>query len=299
MIYVSSACSSEKKIGDAIQDLVYNGFYNIELSGGTEYYEGYEEELLDLKKKHALNLIVHNYFPPHREDFVLNLASLNEEIYRKSLEHTVKSIELAIKLEAEVLGLHAGFFLDLEVKEVGKVVRGQWLSRKDLAIARFYNAYMQIKKVAKGIELYIENNVYSLSNFQIYGNNTPFMMCSYEDYARGRKNIDFKLLLDVGHLYVSCNTLNLEFSNELRHLISSSDYIHISDNNGLCDENKKLTKDGRIFKELQRYDLSKKVITLEIYEDMDGLKESYGIVVVNLTGKRDINSGYLEYKRSN
>ena len=49
MIYVSSACSSQKKFGDAVQELIDNGFTNIELTGGTEYYDKYEQDLIRLK----------------------------------------------------------------------------------------------------------------------------------------------------------------------------------------------------------------------------------------------------------
>ncbi len=50
MIYVSSACSSQIKIVDAVQELVDNGFNHIELTGGTQYYSQYEQDLIKLKK---------------------------------------------------------------------------------------------------------------------------------------------------------------------------------------------------------------------------------------------------------
>jgi hypothetical protein len=35
MIYISSSCVKHNKISDSIEELVRNGFHNIELSGGT------------------------------------------------------------------------------------------------------------------------------------------------------------------------------------------------------------------------------------------------------------------------
>ena len=104
MIYISSSCVKHIKIKDAVQDLVNNGFKNIELSGGTEYYNGFEDDLLELKNKYNLNYICHNYFPPPKEHFVLNLASLDDEIYNKTFEHLKNAIELSKKLLQTICG---------------------------------------------------------------------------------------------------------------------------------------------------------------------------------------------------
>ena len=117
MIYLSSACSSNKKIGDAIREIARLGFKNIELTGGTQYYDEYETDLLRLQDKYHLNYLVHNYFPPPQEPFVLNLASPNPEIYQKSLQHCYNAIALAKKLGAKQLGFHAGFFIGFEKLE--------------------------------------------------------------------------------------------------------------------------------------------------------------------------------------
>ena len=64
MIYVSSSCVRADKIKDSVLTLVENGFRNIELSGGTNYYDGFDQDLLELKEKFDINFQCHNYFPP-------------------------------------------------------------------------------------------------------------------------------------------------------------------------------------------------------------------------------------------
>jgi len=54
MIYISTSCVKHKKIKVSIQELVDNGYTNIELSGGTEYYDGFENDLLELKEKYGI-----------------------------------------------------------------------------------------------------------------------------------------------------------------------------------------------------------------------------------------------------
>ena len=60
MIYISSSCIPNVKIKDSVQALALNGFKNIELSGGTHYYEGFENDLLEPKHKYNLSYRCHN-----------------------------------------------------------------------------------------------------------------------------------------------------------------------------------------------------------------------------------------------
>src|SRR3989338_3393905 len=120
MLYLSSACVKHEKIKDSVEELAANGFKDIELSGGTKYYPGYEQDLLKLQERYGLNYLVHNYFPPPQEDFILNLASCNEETYQKSLRHCRRAIALSGKLGARKFGLHAGFFIEVKIEEIGK-----------------------------------------------------------------------------------------------------------------------------------------------------------------------------------
>ena len=49
MIYISTSCVKHSKIKDSVEELASNGFKNIELSGGTEYYENFEIDLIELR----------------------------------------------------------------------------------------------------------------------------------------------------------------------------------------------------------------------------------------------------------
>ena len=59
MIYLSSSCVKSEKIKDSVLVLAKNGYKNIELSGGTEYYESFENDLIDLKENYNLKYLVH------------------------------------------------------------------------------------------------------------------------------------------------------------------------------------------------------------------------------------------------
>ena len=278
MIYVSSSCSKQKKIGAAIRELAEHGFQNIELSGGTEYYEGYEDDISDLKEKYNLNYLVHNYFPPPKENFVLNLASLDDAIYEKSLAQLRKAIRLTRLLGAEKFGFHAGFYVDISVNEIGKAISARHLCNTKQAYERFCRGFNLIKSESKGIEIYIENNVYSKTNFNTYGLQKPAMLISPEEYRELQQHIDFKLLLDVAHLYVSSRSLGFDFNSHLDQMIMETDYVHLSDNDGWHDQNAEFISDSKLLDRIKKKHLKDKTITLEIYTGIDGLKASFDYI---------------------
>lgn len=278
MIYVSSSCVKYNKIKDSVQELVNNDFKNIELSGGTEYYDGFEEDLFELKTKYNLNYICHNYFPPPKEHFVLNLASLNNEIYEKTLDHLRQSIDLSKKLDAKKFGLHAGFFIDIKVNEIGKKISKEILFDKEKSIERFCHGYKELTKYAGALRLYIENNVFSSTNFQVYNGEQFCMLCNENDYLELKNLIDFNLLLDVAHLKVSSNTLNQNFEKNLESLIQQSDYLHVSDNDALLDLNNKLQEESNLVHLMKKQVLHNKDFTLEVYDEMTKIKESYNVL---------------------
>ncbi len=278
MIYISSSCVKHKKIKDSVQELVDNGFKNIELSGGTEYYDNLEKDLLELKNKYNLNYICHNYFPPPKEHFVLNLASLNDEVYSKTINHLKASIVLSKKLGALKFGFHAGFFIDIKVDEIGKKISKENLFDKDISIQRFCDGFKILQDFTANLNLYIENNVFSSTNASTYNNENIFMLTNYDEYKDLKKMINFNLLLDIAHLKVSNNTQNLDFEIQFSNMVKESDCIHISDNDSLHDLNNALDKDSNIIKLLKKENLKDKDFTIEIYNKIEAIKESYKIL---------------------
>ncbi|GAB1536512.1 hypothetical protein ADMFC3_21430 [Geovibrio sp. ADMFC3] len=278
MIYVSSSCVYCSKIGDSVEELASKGFRNIELSGGTEYYDGFEQDLLELKDKYNLNYLCHNYFPPPKEHFVLNLASLDDGIFNKSIEHLKKAVSLSAILGASKFGFHAGFFIDINTAEIGRKISRKAINNAEKALHRFIEGYNEILNYSKGVKLYLENNVFSGANYATYEGENIFMLCCSEAYHELSKKISFNLLLDVAHLKVSSQTLGLDFNEELNNMLTLSDYVHVSSNDGVSDLNLSLVKDPVLIDMLKKHGIGGKDVTLEIYEDIGSLKDSYDVL---------------------
>ncbi len=120
--------------------------------------------------------------------------------------------------------------------------------------------------------------MYSPTNYKTYEGENLFMMTTHNEYLELTKKIDFNLLLDVAHLKVSANSLRLDFDNEFTSMIKQSDYIHISDNDGLHDLNNTLEKNSCLAKALEKQNLISKDLTLEIYGNLEESKKTYNVL---------------------
>jgi sugar phosphate isomerase/epimerase len=278
VIFISTSCVNHNKIKDSVQELVDGGFRNIELSGGTEYYENLEMDLLELKDKYSLNYRCHNYFPPPKKHFVLNLASLNDKVFKMSFDHLIGAIALSDRLGADKFAFHAGFFIDIQLDEIGKKLSRDNLFNKERSIERFCNAYIDIKKQSKNVSLFIENNVFSKTNAETYDISNPFMMTNFSEYKLLKSKINFNLLFDIAHLKVSTKTLDLDWEDEFENMISESSYIHISDNDGFHDLNNQLNQSSSLLSMLSNADTHGKDFTIEVYGDMSSIKNSYDVL---------------------
>lgn len=279
MIYVSTSSIKTQKIGKSIEVLAESGFRNIELSGGTDYYEGFEEDIFLLKSKYSLNYILHNYFPPPKEHFVSNLASLNDELYKRSMDNLINAILLSKELRSPCFGLHAGFLLDLEVAELGHPFTGKKLFDREKGIQRFCSGFRKLEEIANGqLDLYIENNVLTAAK---NADKKPLMLVTHEDYIVLKKEIKFNLLFDIGHLKISSKTLSLDFKSQAKAMAKSAKYYHLSDNNGLIDKHLEISEKSDIWGLIKSFINKDSIITLEI-KGLDELRRTHDIVMRNL-----------------
>jgi sugar phosphate isomerase/epimerase len=277
MIYISSSCVKTAKIKEAVEKLSTAGFMNIELSGGTRPYPELKKDLLDLKDS-GINFLCHNYFPPPNENFVLNLASLNEDIFQRSMAHVKAALELSAEIGADKFAVHAGFLIDIPLNEVGESISSKMLFDDKLAKARFVNALNTLQTIARSlnIQLYIENNVLSDLNYSNFGKVNPFFVCNMEQAIEIRQLVPgIEILCDVAHLKVSCKTLGLDFREQLDYFLKITDYIHLSDNDGFSDSNREITEESELMGLLKEMDLRNKIITFEVYTGLDKVMESY------------------------
>ncbi len=275
-IFVSTSGFKNKKISEIIEILIKNNFKNLELSGGSIYYDGVENDLIKLQKKYDLKFQLHNYFPPPENDFVLNLSSNNDNIFNQSLSHYMKAIEISKKLGSQVYALHAGYLIDPDVSELGKMINKKIFNNRSIGIERFVHGYKILKKFAgDNFDIFVENNVISNDNYRNLSSKNPFLFTDFQGYLELKEKLDFKPLLDIAHLKVSCKTLNLNFFDEFNKISKFTNYFHVSGNDGFSDSNETICNDNKVIKIFENFNFDNKVITLEIYSGIEDIKKSY------------------------
>lgn len=280
MIYISSSCIRESNIAEIIRRLARKGIHNIELSGGTEYYDALEHELKELKMSYQLQYACHAYFPPPKVPFVANLASCNDRIYRRSIEHYERCIEMMKRLDSKTLSIHAGFLVEINEDEVGKRLSRRVVYDEKEACDRFCNAFHYISQLcaACDIELFLENNVLNSENYKAFGHHNYMMMTDYQSIMEMRERLDFDLLLDLGHLYVSTRTLDKNFQEECKKLRKYVRWIHLSDNNGIIDAHQPFRAKSKILEAFYELGIPDVNVTLETVGSIDEILRSMELV---------------------
>ena len=174
MIYVTTGGFSNINAAEVANNYLQSGINSIELSAG-KYCPDIEKELSALSNKCSFAL--HNYFPVPQESFVLNLASLDETVFKKSYDHIHNAISLANRLGSQYYSFHAGFLLDPKPSELGKKINKQAFFDRETCVERFVTATNDLARHANelNITLLIENNVCSPRNYQNFGKD-PFLL---------------------------------------------------------------------------------------------------------------------------
>ncbi|MDO8126566.1 MAG: TIM barrel protein [Candidatus Brocadiales bacterium] len=239
-LYISSLSSTKTKVCDSVLDLVQLGFRNIELTGGTQYYEGLEVDLVNLKQGHGINYLIHNYFPPPKEDFILNLASSAPDLKDKTVELIANATRLAEKLESNLYTVHPGFTRDLLPEKDGIFFRAINSNGSNKNIKEdFYRGmdFLLYEVLRQDFKIGIEN-LFPINTSERYSFIvSPDEIFEFFDYYKDRPNVG--LLLDLGHLNLASKTLGFNKLNALEEIFTKYTNkifgIHVSENDGTTD----------------------------------------------------------------
>jgi sugar phosphate isomerase/epimerase len=214
----------------------------LEFSSGMVY----QADMEDLYLGASIKRMPHNYFPAPKIPFVLNLASSNETIRSRSVNHCLNGLRIAKRSNSPFFAAHAGFCIDPDPKQLGKEILFDSHFDREMNKELFLKSIQEILITAEQLELefLIENNV--IAGFNYNGNVNPFLCCESSEIEWLYKSIDNKLfgiLLDTAHLKVSCHTLNRDKVSEFKSIQFFVKGIHHSDNDGTKDDNSPLTNE--------------------------------------------------------
>jgi sugar phosphate isomerase/epimerase len=268
MIFVSTSClRGNKNIKDALEELAKEKILGIELGATHVYEKGIIEFLKDFKKKYNTEFLVHAFFPPEKNPFIVNLASQDPKILQKSVKHAKKAINTTKKINAKVYSFHAGFRVDPD--ELGEPFNKKNIGDYEDCYATFVKSVEKICKYAKqkNVKIALENHQLSKRNL-VNGKNEFLLLCELHEVQRFYKDLDeteinnLGFLLDLGHLNVTSNSLKFDRDEFVEWIKSRVFEVHIHENNGIEDQHLSLKKNSWFMKTTSKF-FRNSTITLE------------------------------------
>lgn len=232
-IFVSTACLSQVQTLSSRLDL-YSGYGldRIELGAGVLVHK---ECLIRLNKQKG-SWLVHNYFPPPADSFVLNLASNNKDTQQQSLGLISTALKLTASLGAPFYSFHGGFITDPSSFGTTSFTFPMPSSPKEGVFA--FERFIQMLKTVLGwaqkneIRVLIENNVCSSElRGKLLLQTTDEFLNLFDALASPSLGI----LVDTGHLNVTARTFGFDPLTFIDRLKSYIHAFHIHDNNGIED----------------------------------------------------------------
>ncbi len=248
-VFVSTASAPNNlPLDDVLRLLAAAEFNNIELGVVHNVPTPLNDYLAEAKKRCGFNFLIHNYFPPPMESFVLNLASNNPQVQAQSMDLAREAISLCHKLEGKFYSVHAGFCFHAVPSQLGKELTG--LERfsiqeaEDIFVENIRLLADYALKYSVGI--LVENNVLTSWN-TVNGENKLLLGVDAKDMIRLMKRINHpnvNILIDLGHLKVSSVTLGFSKEDYIHQLAGWIKAFHVHDNDGLNDTHSPISRDS-------------------------------------------------------
>ena len=239
MIFASTSCLKyPKNILKVLDEYEKAEIENVELGSVHEHFN--TKKL----KNYNFNFIAHGYFPPPKKPFNFNLASQNKTIKKKSIELIKKAVDVCCRIESPIFTFHAGFTVD--PSKLGERFPRKNLINRELARNTFFDSTRIALDYAKkrGIKLAMELNVVQKFNLD-NGKNNLLLFADYDEtkifFKEFNKN-EIGILLDLGHTAVTSHWLKYDKDELVKRIRDKVLVVHASNNNGLQDQHKSLTK---------------------------------------------------------
>jgi sugar phosphate isomerase/epimerase len=244
--WFSSGAFSAHNVLEVLAEADRMGIRGVELSSGLAYSQDMLDHVREAHTTGRQRFLVHNYFPPPREAFVLNIAARDADTLTKSREMARTAIRLAFELGAPFYSVHAGFAALLKPEMLGKPEQqAAAFTIKDIDRAGAYEVMVRtVRDLADfaaplGLGLLIENNVISPLYLEKMPVN-PLLLTDAPEVVRffvDVKRSNVGLLLDVAHVKVSATALGFRpeaFVDQVGEYVRC---LHLSDNDGRVDSN--------------------------------------------------------------
>jgi sugar phosphate isomerase/epimerase len=245
MVYVSTSClrdGENRFTKDIFRVLdVYGklGIQDIEL-GSTHSYIGDLTPLFSFQREHNANFVIHGFFPPTKEQVILNFAS-QTNVLKKSMEIAKQALEFCRKLNSRLYSCHGGYLADLDL-DFNPI---QPLMSYEQAFDTVKHSIAELVDYASSYDIKVAIEKISYADDVMFYHYNHFLHL-FEEV--NQKNLG--ILLDVGHLDKDCSKglfTKKEFIEKVKHkifelhvhqVVGQKDHFNVTDENILKDFDK-------------------------------------------------------------
>jgi sugar phosphate isomerase/epimerase len=266
--YASTTCLSGRGYVETLDAYAAADVERVEL--------GYCPETVDLSavvEEYPFEFVAHNYCLPRDEPFVLNLASPDEHLRRRSIEYVEEAVEFCDTHGIDQYTFHAGFRAD---PDLSFSFPDGPLPSFEASFERFCTALETVLSATSetDVGLAVENNVVEPQH--VIDGEPVVLVCTpgevAELYERTEPFADrLGLLLDTGHAHVAASTLGFDLDQFLVEVSPNVGALHLHRNDGFGDQHRPITPDCVEFEMLQRFpDVTR--TTEAKFEDVRALK---------------------------
>jgi sugar phosphate isomerase/epimerase len=241
--FYSSSTSDIENVLPLLHEFDIDG---IEL-GSTHIYRLDIEDII--RKIWKKRIVTHNFFPPAEDpNFVMNIASDNDEIRNRSITHAKHCIEVASNIGAEIYTIHPGFMSMPDMRNEDNNTYdfnfGPERLNKNLALGYMLDSLNILIDSAKEfkIKLAIETEG-SLTQPGV------LLMETIDDYDQLFSNFSegIYLNLNLAHTRFAANEHGYSIDEFIRRYFKYICSVEVSHNNGRVDQHLPLVEDSYVF----------------------------------------------------
>jgi hypothetical protein len=202
------------------------------------------------------SVLIHNYFPPPAEPFVLNLAAQDEMLRSRSLTMAADALRLTAQIGAPFYSVHAGFAAEFSPAALGGTLERSAIVPREAALETFADSIEQLATLAESLDvaLLIEPNVVEARNL-VHGRNRLLLLADAEEITGFIEAIDHAalgLLLDTGHANVTTQTLGRSRDRFIDAVRPHVRALHVHDNDGRTDQHRPVEGDSWVWQVLHQ-----------------------------------------------
>jgi sugar phosphate isomerase/epimerase len=200
-------------------------------------------------KNYPFDYLVHNYFPIPKYSFVVNIASLDDSIYKRSIEHLKSAIDFSAKIGAKLYTFHPGFLTDPKGSNHSNQNYDFRWDTERLKKTNYEMAWERMTDAISEIAHYACNRTVPIA-FETEGSfhkKDHLIMQQPKEYERFFKlftSAEIGINLNIGHLILAANAFDFSYPTFVDLIAEYVVAMELSHNDGVEDQHLPIQSDG-------------------------------------------------------